>query len=225
MDDLDEIETEGIKKLGKYCFVSSWSYKQDEDIAMWERYGDNMKGVRLKLHTHPFETYTWDSSGIKGAHGVNKNIIFTKSMYTDFDFIPIPVPEDRFIVKINYDNDPKKIYPNVFRRLGNRPFVDFDIVGRYKAEAWDYQKEVRYRIFLLPFNYYNLIRHTDPIIALMNGDELSVDYLDFRIKTEYFHELEITKGPKISDKDSQRIDEIVNHKFTVFDSAYKGRIK
>ena len=26
-----------------------------KDIAMWDRYGDEMKGVRIKLHTLPFE--------------------------------------------------------------------------------------------------------------------------------------------------------------------------
>jgi hypothetical protein len=57
LDDLAEGVTKDVANIRQYYFVSSWTCNENEDLAFWNMYTTNMKGVRIRLPTFPFKFY------------------------------------------------------------------------------------------------------------------------------------------------------------------------
>ena len=49
MDDLQEKEAFDLKNAGQFCYVSSWTDDETENIPMWKMYSSLNAGVRIKL--------------------------------------------------------------------------------------------------------------------------------------------------------------------------------
>lgn len=55
MDDLQEKEAFDLKNAGQFCYVSSWTDDETENIPMWKMYSSLNAGVRIKLKANPFK--------------------------------------------------------------------------------------------------------------------------------------------------------------------------
>ena len=82
MDDLQEKEAFDLKNAGQFCYISSWTDDETENIPMWKMYSSLSSGVRIKLKANPFKEFEkWDKSLIK-AYKKRKFIkIFIENLY------------------------------------------------------------------------------------------------------------------------------------------------
>ena len=64
MDDLQEKEAFDLKNAGQFCYISSWTDDETENIPMWKMYSSLSSGVRIKLKANPFKEFENTPSSI-----------------------------------------------------------------------------------------------------------------------------------------------------------------
>ena len=64
LDDLQEKETGDTPNFGQFCYVSSWTDDETENIPMWKMYSSLSSGVRIKLKANPFKEFENTPSSI-----------------------------------------------------------------------------------------------------------------------------------------------------------------
>ena len=143
----DEKEINNI--VAKYCYVSCWTAEERESIPMWEMYSNGMKGVRIKLPVNPFIEYPLD----KKRFGTSKGFIPAERI----------LGENTTVMGIGTDCLKAIEYLNEVDLLRNENELNTSIaagefnvkndLGIYKDSAWEFQKEWRYKYFILPGNY------------------------------------------------------------------------
>lgn len=140
VDDLEEVITSNYGKAGKYVYVSCFTNDERESIPIWNMYGGNGSGVRLKIRKNPFIKSNRCSAQINLGGGkvssTNNHIELIKVIYDD-----------------------KKVNPEI----GESGCIseDFKEVGLYKSKAWEFQKEYRYKKIIFPGNVENIKKNVD----------------------------------------------------------------
>lgn len=175
VDDLEEAETKDMGKFGKYVYISCWTEDKEESIPLWNLYTFNMQGVRVGLPKNPFKKYNYK----------NGEYFFKEDVETYFDYSSIfkngnfsVVPNGLRLIKIEYSDDDKKLFPEVkkesypdatqdflnLQSIDELKNVDKDIkvtyllrdIGKYKRTNWSFQKEWRYIITTAPMGLKEL---------------------------------------------------------------------
>ncbi|MHB9901445.1 hypothetical protein CF095_13530 [Clostridium botulinum] len=219
VDDLEEKESEEFPGLCKYTFVSCWTDDLEENIPLWKLY-TNMKGVRIKLPKYPFKKYYITDN--------QEYTYINPNEYKNYDFIIDP--SVRFL-KINYVDDNmvcKKIssYNN-----GNCLEIDAENVGKIKRKSWDFQKECRYIINIIPISQDDIAKGTlveafERNICI-NHSNLPINYYDLEIDEDKFNNMEITLGPGVTKGDRITVKNLVkeyNPKAVIKESVLKDKI-
>lgn len=227
VDDMEEAMTSDFDEVGRVCFVSCWTDKEDEDIAMWR-------------------TYTEDRSGKKS--GVRLSI--SNNLFDEIKEVDIEILEEQFDVYISpseigvsrkapilfpvtYTKDNSLIELSVHEaslekcdgcgKEGIQSKIKTSFLGKFKRDIWNGQSEWRYKIIALPKKYhrnniegkYNDVRLTlDERINLMNHDLKTIpykyNYIDFPFKPEALNQLEIVSSPLNTPEDNSRIQSILH---------------
>jgi len=229
MDDLEEAKANDLKEYGKYCFVSSWTDSDEEKISLWSMYTYNMSGVRIKMHKLPFETYTYKINK-PGLDITSIDNFFPEHFWGMDKCVPIYYPNEKFVERIEYTDDEKLIYPDLlkYNKETDQTTLALNLLGKYKRKEWNFQDEIRYKIIFFPFT---LKECYDLEIAKRNISQqidLPFDSCFLQIKDEYFNEVEITKGPKMNNGDSEILDLIVNTycpTAKISESKFKNKIR
>lgn len=227
MDDLEEYKAGDLKEFGKYCFISSWTDDQEEKLSLWNMYTD-MKGVRIKLHTLPFETYTWSYN--KDGVSVDLQDSFWEKKNVVEDCYPVPFENDKFVLKVEYTDDEEKIYPKLleYNAEKDETVIKSSLLGQYKRKEWEFQDEVRYRMIYFPIQVgnkdnYELIKEN-----IRKQVDLPFQHRYLKIKKQYFDEIEITMGPKMTTGECEIVKLLVE-KFcptaTIKESKFKDKIR
>lgn len=229
MDDLEEIKAKDLSEYGKYYYVSSWTDDKEEKLSLWNMYTRDMSGVRIKLHTLPFETYTYHiREGIVDI--VSDDNFFPQEFYKNDKFVPIYYPNKSFVDRIEYTDDEALLCPQLisYNYDKNETSLDLNILGHYKRKEWYFQDEIRYKILFLPVKLnemgdLNIIKRN-----IIEQKNMPFDSCFLKIKDKYFKEIEITKGHKMNEADSEILDLLVkNYCPTAFikESKFKGKIR
>ena len=194
VDDPDEIRTSDTEGIGKYCYCSCWTDK-DESIPFWSMYTKNMHGVMIKMEVFPFnehnETLAYYNGGQEFKTYIPKDLFSAKNL--------IVIPTVPFLRKLEY-SDKKDI--KVFDMLekkddGNYRFsANFKDIGKIKTKAWSFQSEWRYSLFVLPYDY-----NDKNILINWSSERFGCYqyYYDVEINNKAFNNIEIVLGPKMSD--------------------------
>ncbi len=229
MDDLEEMRASDLTEYGKYYFVSSWTDKPEEKLSLWNMYTKDMTGVRIKLHTLPFETYTYHlNNGVYDI--VSEDNFLPQDFFQPDKYIPVYYPNERFVEKIEYTDDESLIYPKLihYNHATNQSSVELGIVCKYKRSEWYFQDEVRYKILFLPIK----LKDAHNIEMLKNNiiNQLSIpfEFVFLKIKEQYFKNIEITKGPKMSYADSELLELLVKNycpSAKIIESKFKDKIR
>ena len=182
--------------LGDYCFVSCWTKEKEESISMWDMYGDRKQGVRIGLPTNMFDK----KYNINDPQNIENGNRLFKIQSNNV------LPE---LVDIKYDRvDDPDIYGKNFGNLS------IDVLGKYKLPDWEFQKEVRFRLFgcelgeekkahyFVPdkFNRVNNIKIDMPI---------SNNSIFFKLDNKIISEMEILIGSNISEGSRILLDALV----------------
>ncbi len=178
----------GRENLGRYCFVSCWTRKKDESIAMWDMYGDRKRGVRIGLPINMFgsinELYSQPAKKLRNLFTPPPN---PKEVKPDF----IDVVYDRI-------DDPKILTDNWTIDIGN--------LGKYKIAEWAFQEECRFRIYATVNDCNTRLYFIPSQLMSSPGIQISNpindDCLFLSITDDAFSKMEIKAGPNMSEGDT-----------------------
>ncbi|MDU2670387.1 MAG: hypothetical protein E7C49_00100 [Clostridium sp.] len=209
VDDKEEKKTQDMGDFGRYCFISSWTDVASETTDLWERYGGKGKGIRIRMKSYPFKKYYLYNNGLNGIESYFKgNEIYSRGYLIEFD----KYQKDRMLFKVEYSKDEEKLYPKL-KQFENEHnvIINFEDVGKYKDDKWDVQQEWRYRIIIIPIDSktINLNNPLDIVEELRSGKELPFTDYYLSIENKCLNDIEILLGPKTTDDDLIRVNEIV----------------
>lgn len=218
VDDLQEEKAKDAVALGKRIFVSSWCADEQENIPMWEQYGDSFKGVRIKLPANPFQIYHYSpeelSHYVKNPDKLQmdtrvpiKDIVNPHHIVTPYNL------DTDFLYPITYTDDIKYLYPQLTTVENGTETTQFSLLGKHKNTMWAYQKEWRYILTIYPFSINMMQQYINfPLgfqllrSVMLNGlDFPHLDYYDMSIDDTCFAEMEITLGYKMPPESKDQI--------------------
>lgn len=222
-DDIEESKTGDIGEAGQYVFVSCWTESNEEILPMWHMYSKEMSGVRIGLPFLPFKDYSFEKIANQNIPEFSK-IEANAKQYRDFTAnemihnlkytIVATFYHDSTIndLKVIYTEDENLIKPNVLTTRPNLTSIAFQNVGKYKRTYWSFQKEVRYRLLVLPITNIEI---QNQLKSSNQGDtgssriirqaKIDIDYFDMKIEDDYFEKMIITLGIALTPEQKSRI--------------------
>ncbi|MDE5585617.1 MAG: hypothetical protein K2I92_04640 [Muribaculaceae bacterium] len=194
-----------------YTYVSCWTENSEESIPLWHMYSKGGVGVRIAIDK---DCIVWDEQIFKGqmlipgqevypperkGHGM---ISISYHPFAIYD----PLSTKECYYEINYvDNSdydlPVSIGANrvvVEKTLTEGDFKDY--VGLYKDNKWEFQKETRFRIFMIPKNPDDDEKLVDVFFNTVRDRIYNpFPYIDFPLKEESLKGLEVMVGPNATE--------------------------
>lgn len=209
MDDLQEMESSDTLNFGQFCYVSSWTDDETENIPMWNMYSSLESGIRIKLKVNPFKLYENSSTDISKINILSINGSSTEAFQQSYiplrcmleqHFSCLHAMTPSFLHQVKYTNDHGKLYPNLKLRHDNQILMSPDKLGVYKNEYWSFQREWRYKLICLPVGPDSSIEQFNIIGSLMAEGiaKQPFSYYDLTLDDNAFSHMEITLSPKIS---------------------------
>lgn len=223
MDDLQEQMTADVKNIGQFCYISAWTDDKEESIPMWNMYASLKSGVRISLKRNPFKVYEnhpdelMRETGmpVQGDTGAGlKSIIPIADMFNK-KFMSIQAMSMELLHKVEYTNDPDKLYPKLVSTDDKNTSVKMGELGKYKNLHWSFQREWRYIMLAFPLNLKQ-----DPELSMKEFQMFVYDvvqgtakqpfpYYDFVIDDEAFREMTITLSPCLSEGNRVIVHDLV----------------
>lgn len=123
------------------------------------------------------------------------------------------------------------LYPKVASNNEDKVLIKFSELGKYKRRSWEFQKECRFVITIIPVSYKELSNSPDAAVLLerlVANVDLDIDSYFLPIKEDCFNKMSITLGPNITDEDRVKVELLVaelNPKAIIENSILTGRIK
>lgn len=225
VDDLEEALTKDLGNFGKYFFVSCWTDDNEESIPFWHMYTGNMKGVRIKLPSFPFEEYVIP----KGLYSQNDMpTYFNPDNYFKSEYL-IGHPFIDILKKVEYTNDTSLLYPKIYTKTENYEEFKTNNVGKYKRTHWSFQSEWRYMFIIYPGSFEEFKNNDDQFVEkIKSGIDLPITDYYLNIDSEAFKDMEITLGPNTSEGEKIIVESLIsqyNPSARIFNSSLSGKIR
>lgn len=213
MDDLREKEAFDLKNAGQFCYVSSWTDDETENIPMWKMYSSLSSGVRIKLKANPFKEFENTPSSISAVtHQTvtdNSNGSYLKSIIPIADmlkngFIAPGALGNNILHKVEYTSDSNKLYPKLLTQDGDKFNIALGNLGKHKNIHWAFQHEWRYILLLMPLNLNQAVDksvqefQTTSAKILLGQAKQAFPFYDLTLDENAYAQMEITLSPKIS---------------------------
>ena len=212
VDDLQEQRTRDIENLGRFVFVSSWTDSINESIPMWNMYASLKAGVRIGLKKYPFVrqgTYAKDMVRTTGYSLTPESADFTDTFLDLSQLVKCRCYSPQawsgdILVQVNYTDDKTQLEPQMVYKEGETTTLALGLLGKHKNTHWSFQKEWRYLMSFIPFNYVG-----NPVDiekkAIENMKKMILGQLpapfecfDLNIEASAFESMVITPSPQIS---------------------------
>ena len=235
VDDGEEVQTRDFGDLGRFCFVSCWTNNPKESIPLWKMYTPNMDGVRIKLAENPFKEYKYKKGEFDFKEDTVTHLDIEKNYKNNENAFGLPLVN--LLVQVKYTDDNNEIIPNVYSRIGTMEnystTLDISKIGVYKRDAWEFQDEWRYRIFISPWTW----KEAKEVKSIEEQIELFNRYKDYKINNSYYdveldetklNEMEVVLGPKTTEAQVLIVSLIVkefNNKIKVTQSSLKINVE
>lgn len=203
VDDPDEYQFEkGGINPSRYVFVSCWSKVIDECIPMWRMYANNGRGVRIGLDSNMFEM----------KYSGRFPYFFDVHYFFDKDFIMTPLMRNQEphypLYDIQYVPETKSALDRIFKETDGGVNLDFKELAKYKSTDWQFQREVRFVIILLPKK-----RQTDRVYnfrtSIPEGIPIEERFIDIPIKESVYLSMEVMLGPEAVDSDANIVESLM----------------
>jgi len=207
LDDLSEVQTHDNITFAKFFFTSCWTSKEYECALMWDKYGDNYRGVRIGLPSDMFELYQYED-GEYEVDGVPLSVIGTPSyplsleQLSQLNCFPINVNNPEwFAGQVEYIADIAAHYQGCFKEE-NGGYRVSDGMGLpfKKSVQWESQQEFRYVIGLLSTDIARMKMSKTPISPYP-----SFEYVDLNLKQNIFDQLKIQIGPNCTTQQKNEV--------------------
>ena len=169
--------------FGKFCFISCWTYAEEELISMWDMYGDRKNGVRIGLPIDMFDS----TFNINASRENNVKPLFElkKEQYVQPEFI-----------EVDYSrlDDPKLVVNDWKIEIGN--------LGKYKTRDWAFQKECRFRLYAAETSenkeQWFVPVENKSFVGLVSYKPSSLSYVDFPMNNNAYNNIQIVVGPNMN---------------------------
>jgi len=245
LDDVEEGIIQDKQDFTKYCYVSSWTNDEKESIPMWKMYADTVEGVRITLPKMPFKRYMIDLVGKLNSMNVGLQMYANTVFSIDDSILPIndifndkysmvTNHADKCLVKVAYTDDEARINPKVLTMNNRGQHVMKWDIGMCKNTHWEFQQEWRYILRFMPFGFEFMTRDIFDndsrglVKILKEAPDLPFKHKDLDIDEDIFKQIVITLAPMSTDKEINRVRELVNQYNTnapIKDSILKGRMR
>ena len=224
-DDPEESLTNDYGNLGRFCPISCWTSMSEESLPMWQMYSKDMKGVRIKLPTFIFPKYNLKSSSHKrtkkNGEVWNEEEVYGENFYSyinlkdfyDRGCLTVPLREN-ILTKIIYTENHELLYPNVIEEKDGGITLHTGRLGVYKHRYWEFQQELRYKVFVSPWSREEILEGTpETHMALINRLKISnlpFEYIDLNVDEKKFEDMIIRLGPKVTEAEKIIVQSLVN---------------
>ena len=148
-------------------------------------------------------------------------------------FFTVQALNKQLLCKVEYTDDPKKLYPRILKDEGERFTLVLGELGKYKNLHWKFQNEWRYILNILPFDINQPVEKSLMDFQMIaNKMKLGLErqpfpHYDMVISNEAFNDMEITLSPRISGGSRiivQNLLEKYNPQATLIESDLVGLI-
>ncbi len=196
MDDLQEQESADIKNAGRFCYVSCWTDDETESIPMWNLYSSIYSGIRIQLPKNPFKAMNPKEMICSG-------------------YITPQAMAGCLLFPIEYTNDKEKLYPTLLEQNDEQFTIALGKLGKYKNCYWNFQKEWRYLLHILPVNLNQnpecSAREFQTVAnrILTGTAKQACQYLDMQIRDDAFRDMRIIMSPRFSEGNQIMLDSII----------------
>lgn len=237
LDDLDEGISQDATPYRRFIYISCWTDDVLESIPMWNLYATLDKGIRIKMRKYPFKLYDLKQLEgiINGIETVNEENRYTlKSpvkMFSEPYFFNILTTKD-FLFEVEYTADPNILNPILTEHDIDNFTISHGKLGKYKSPYWDFLKEWRYIITVLPVNITQLT--SKEVLGQMVNNMIDPTYqppdvfFTLDIDEDAFYEMEVTLSPNMSEEDRhfvRSLKEQYNPTLTINNSVLTGHIR
>lgn len=221
VDDISESISKDAVQYSKYLFVSCWTEKEEESIPFWNMYTPNMAGVRIRLKTPIFQTYSIQSDPDKAliSNDAERESILPLEKMHGANYLVIPESPYKFY-EVEYTDEDKLLNPLVYSTNPDGSHsIAFGSLGKYKNKEWSFQSEWRYRLIILPSapppsTSYSDERYLNEFLSnvgqAVNGKEPPFKHFFLNLNEEAFNSIEILLGPKHSSGDIALVEALIN---------------
>lgn len=227
VNDTNEGETYDFGNIGKYIFVSCWTFNGNEEIPMWNLYGDNFKGVRISIPYPIFPEYFYEGVGITPM------LFELEKSFCD-KYIILPTEDRKFIKPIIYTDEKEKLNPITQCTINGLSGFKYGQIGKCKSTKWKFEAESRFIIYTIPTNNKIELDEFDEDvidegIELMKRDtNIDIEFLDLNIRSDLFNKIEVMLGPKVDKTLTTKLENLkdcYNHSMKIIRSELTGLIR
>lgn len=211
MDDLLEGKSLDELDFSNYYYASSWTRDSKESIPMWYMYTDNMRGVRIEAD----ENFLVVDEDLRD--GYVRNCIPDNV----WAFKIAGGQKNDFLVDVDYSDKKPQFWTGDPRGYISEDYYN---IGKVKPLAWDFQKEVRFRLQgiskkrMAKFGDTLFLRYMNAIINSYPND---VEHIDIQFETSRWKNANFILGPNTTFDELEFVKSIV-HKYI---KDYEGKIE
>ncbi len=217
VNDPTEGQSSDFHSLAIYIFVSCWTHNMEENLALWNMYTPQMRGVRIELSLPLFETYNID--GVENCLCQKDEYVNEKDKIFIFGGRNTPYP-------IEYTTEKEKLTPRIKTAIG----LNVAQLGKYKNKIWSFEEEYRYRLDIVPINNNSSENFfPDRYMDFMEkAVPPSIDSYFIKIREGSFSSMKILISPKSLPGDKEIVLSLIekyNNTATILESNLKGSIR
>jgi hypothetical protein len=186
-----------------------------------------MTGVRIKLPVNPFKTVKVDPDGkhIKesyvthpsltneklSTHGCLLNTPYLASLYQ----VQYTDDPDKLNRRVLTEKKPETKMVNSVKKISWEKNISIKDVGVYKNMQWTFQKEYRYKFFVVPWTMRDLelvksYEDQARLIDRLETEKLKKDFFDLELDEHSMNDMEILIGPRANYAQKQIIESLIN---------------
>jgi hypothetical protein len=216
VNDPTEGESSDFQSLAPYIFISCWTKHADENLALWNMYTPQMRGVRIELPLPIFESY---------KIGTNENVLVSENEFLDNERNLFILPGKNIPEEVIYTDDQTKLKPKIETNMG----LKIKELGIHKRKIWSFEEEYRYRLDIYPTDSKVVSKNfLDKYDHLIGVRPPSIDGYLRAIGLHSFSKMKIRTSPKLIEGDAEIIDSLVdkfNASATLEQSTLKGLVR
>jgi hypothetical protein len=201
VDDQDEGETSDNGSFKEHIFVSCWTDDSVENIALWNMYAKNMKGIRLGVDSSKIIFIPKETVQIPVYHIVEN----VKPQNKNTAFIIWYDTNSRgsldTTIKVKYDLDKK--YPFVLKKSEVMVQYNFEDLACRKRKEWMFQSEVRCVLFgASTINFKKNYSYQSIINSITSKENIDCGFVDLCLEESFFQNIEVLLGPSSTESDN-----------------------
>lgn len=235
LDQVDDLEEGKAESLGvqfcKYVFVSCWTDVVEESIPLWKMYGGDSGGIRISLEQEMFKEYLAKDLDFKNGTSTIGSITIKipPEDLTNPEYLILPILDydnPLFYRKIEYVKDISEYVKDAIQNNKDGYKIEMMRFGYYKNKRWQFQNEVRFVLYIFPYNILQNGADPNASMRLMHSffqnKPLPFHYYDMHLKDDALDNMEITLSPSITEAQKIIVQTLIDKyapKATIKDST------